>query len=50
MSSPGPQVEHLDDADCRRLLRGGDLGRLALVAGDRVDVFPLNYLVFDEDV
>ena len=50
MSSPGPQVEHLDNADCRRLLRGGDLGRLALVAGDRVDVFPLNYLVFDDDV
>ena len=50
MSSPGPQVEHLDDAECRRLLRSDDLGRLALVTGEGADVFPLNYLVFDDDI
>jgi len=50
MSRPGAQVEHLDDAACLRLLRSDDLGRLALVTGDRVDVFPLNYLVFDDDI
>lgn len=50
MTGASAQVEHLAAADCQRLLRGDNLGRLALIADDRVDVFPLNYLVFDDDI
>lgn len=43
-------VEQLDAEACQLLLRTHNLGRLALVAADRVDIFPVNYLVFDDDV
>jgi nitroimidazol reductase NimA-like FMN-containing flavoprotein (pyridoxamine 5'-phosphate oxidase superfamily) len=50
MSRPDAQVEDLDATECRRLLRSENLGRLSIVAAGRPDVFPLNYLVFDDDI
>lgn len=44
------EVEHLDADECQRLLRTDNLGRLALIVGARVDIFPVNYLVFDDNV
>lgn len=38
-------VRTLGDDASWELLRGGSLGRLAVVAEDGVDVFPVNYLV-----
>lgn len=43
-------IERLDADACQRLLRTNNLGRLALVAADRVDIYPVNYLMFDDDV
>jgi len=49
-SSKTGAIEQLDVEACQRLLRTNNLGRLALVAADRVHIFPVNYLVFDDDV
>jgi nitroimidazol reductase NimA-like FMN-containing flavoprotein (pyridoxamine 5'-phosphate oxidase superfamily) len=38
-------VRVLTDDACWELLRGETLGRLAVVADDGVDIFPVNYLV-----
>lgn len=43
LTSPG--VRTLTDDACWELLRGESLGRLAVVAADGVDMFPVNYLV-----
>lgn len=43
-------VEHLDREQCRRLLRTHELGRLALRRDETVDIFPINYLVFDDEL
>jgi len=50
MSGRTGELEHLDAETCRHLLRTNNLGRLAVVAADRVDIYPVNYLVFDDDV
>jgi nitroimidazol reductase NimA-like FMN-containing flavoprotein (pyridoxamine 5'-phosphate oxidase superfamily) len=39
------RVHTLSEDACWELLRGGSLGRLAVVAADGVDMFPVNYLV-----
>ena len=44
------EIEQLDADACQHLLRINNLGRLALVAADRVDIYPVNYLMFDDDV
>jgi len=44
-SLTAPGVRTLTDDACWELLRGESLGRLAVVAADGVDVFPVNYLV-----
>jgi len=44
------EVEQLDAEACQRLLRTDNLGRLALIVADRIDIFPVNYLVFEDDV
>jgi nitroimidazol reductase NimA-like FMN-containing flavoprotein (pyridoxamine 5'-phosphate oxidase superfamily) len=36
-------VERLSEDDCWRLLRGKNLGRLALAVGGEIDIFPVNY-------
>ena len=46
MTSP----DALDLERCRRLLRTHELGRLAVRRDDTVDIFPINYLVFDDEL
>lgn len=41
-------IEDLDIEQCRRRLRTHELGRLAIRRDDTVDLFPINYLVFDD--
>jgi len=54
MSNPGhipaerPWLEgmiELDDGECWQLLRGNEVGRLAVAIGEHPDIFPINYLV-----
>jgi uncharacterized protein len=42
------RFERLTEAECRALLAGGHLGRLALVDADGPVIFPVNY-VFERD-
>ncbi|CAN5180424.1 pyridoxamine 5'-phosphate oxidase family protein [soil metagenome] len=41
-------VEHLAPDACWSLLHSTDVGRLAVIRPDGVDIFPLNYRVHDE--
>jgi nitroimidazol reductase NimA-like FMN-containing flavoprotein (pyridoxamine 5'-phosphate oxidase superfamily) len=50
MTRPSREIEQLDAEACQHLLRTNDLGRLAIVGAGRVDIYPVNYLVFDDDV
>ncbi|HEU0206066.1 MAG TPA: pyridoxamine 5'-phosphate oxidase family protein [Pseudolysinimonas sp.] len=50
MTRPTADIEELDAQTCQRLLRTHNLGCLALVVADRVGIYPVNYLVFDDDV
>lgn len=43
-------VDKLDLERCRRLLRTHELGRLAVRRDDSVDIFPINYLVHDDEL
>lgn len=38
-------LEAIDEASCWRLLEAEVVGRLAVVVGRQVDIFPVNYLV-----
>jgi nitroimidazol reductase NimA-like FMN-containing flavoprotein (pyridoxamine 5'-phosphate oxidase superfamily) len=40
----------LDLERCRHLLRTHELGRLAVRREETVDIFPINYLVFDDEL
>lgn len=40
---PRSAVAELDERTCLAYLRGADLGRLAVVGADGVDIFPMNY-------
>jgi uncharacterized protein len=44
------EVEHMTADDCWSFLRSTDVGRLAVARRDGVDIFPVNYLVKDEQV
>lgn len=44
------EIEQLDAEACQRLLRTHNLGRLAIAGADRLDIYPVNYLVFDDEV
>lgn len=50
MTRTGSDVVELDAEQCWRLLRTHDLGRLAVVGASGADVFPLNYLIYDDGV
>lgn len=50
MAGVGEEVAVLDLEECRHHLRTNDLGRLAVLGRDRVDIFPVNYLFFDGDL
>jgi nitroimidazol reductase NimA-like FMN-containing flavoprotein (pyridoxamine 5'-phosphate oxidase superfamily) len=41
-------IEHIEHDECLELLRGDEIGRLAIVDGPRPMIFPVNY-VFDGD-
>jgi len=43
-------VDQLDQTECWRLLEHAHLGRLATSAGERVEIFPVNYLVRDASI
>lgn len=43
------EVEVLSEDECRRLLTGENLGRIAIVVDGRPHIFPVNY-AFDEGV
>jgi uncharacterized protein len=42
---PDPRIEELGDSECRELLAGRHLGRLALVDGRGPVILPVNYMV-----
>jgi nitroimidazol reductase NimA-like FMN-containing flavoprotein (pyridoxamine 5'-phosphate oxidase superfamily) len=42
--------DFLDVERCRHLLRTHELGRLAIRRDDTVDIFPINYVVFDDEL
>jgi hypothetical protein len=42
--------DELDLERCRHLLRTHELGRLAVRRDDSVDIFPINYLVHDDEL
>jgi uncharacterized protein len=43
-------VDELDGERCRHLLRTHELGRLAVRRDATVDIFPINYLVVDDEL
>ena len=45
--APVSAVEELDTVACWRLLAATDLGRIAVVVDDGVDIYPINYLTGD---
>jgi nitroimidazol reductase NimA-like FMN-containing flavoprotein (pyridoxamine 5'-phosphate oxidase superfamily) len=45
-----PEVRVFDSDECWRLLEAHALGRLAVRAGDGVDIFPINYLVHNRGI
>jgi nitroimidazol reductase NimA-like FMN-containing flavoprotein (pyridoxamine 5'-phosphate oxidase superfamily) len=46
METPtAPNVEELSVSECWALLRDVPIGRLALLGGDEIEIFPMNYLV-----
>lgn len=46
-ASTEPDIEQLPEDECWALLASTELGRLAVVADDGVDVFPVNFVVKD---
>lgn len=49
--APAPgELEELTPIECLALLAGDDFGRLAVRVGDGVDIFPVNYVVHDDQV
>lgn len=44
-----PPVTALSASECVALLRATPLGRIALAVGGEVDIFPINYVLDDED-
>jgi hypothetical protein len=43
-------MDVLTDEQCWELLRGQQIGRLATVVGGSVDIFPVNYIVHEEQI
>jgi nitroimidazol reductase NimA-like FMN-containing flavoprotein (pyridoxamine 5'-phosphate oxidase superfamily) len=50
MSGSDTGVVRLDVEECRHLLRTHNLGRLAVLGAERVEIFPVNYLLYGPDV
>jgi nitroimidazol reductase NimA-like FMN-containing flavoprotein (pyridoxamine 5'-phosphate oxidase superfamily) len=49
-ADPRTGLETLSDDECWQLLRRGELGRLAVAANGRPDIFPVNYVVDGDDL
>lgn len=43
-------IEHIEHDACLELLRGDEIGRLAIVDGPRPMIFPVNYVLDGEDI
>ena len=43
--TPCPPLRDLDRAECERLLRGSNFGRVVLVTPERPEIVPVNYVV-----
>ena len=43
-------IDELTRAECWRLLGNAHLGRLAISGAERIEIFPINYLVDDETI
>ncbi|TDN92247.1 pyridoxamine 5'-phosphate oxidase family protein [Microbacterium sp. BK668] len=50
MSDASESVRTLTDEECWERLRGQELGRLVTRVGDRIDIFPVNYVADGESV
>ena len=48
--SPGPGIEIFEDAECRRRLRAGGVGRIALRAEGAPEMRPVNFTLRDGNV
>lgn len=47
-STDRPRIESLDEAECWALLQRKEMGRLAVSANNKPDVFPVNFLIDGE--
>lgn len=43
-------MDVLTDEQCWELLRANQIGRLATVVGGSVDIFPINFIVYEEQI
>ena len=43
-SEPGPETDDLSVHDCWKYLRSASICRVAVLSGDRPDIFPVNYV------
>ena len=43
-SEPGPEPDDLSVHDCGKYLRSASICRVAVLSGDRPDIFPVNYV------
>lgn len=50
MLVPHVGLEVLDETECRALLAGSSLGRVAVTVGELPAIFPVNYALLDDDV
>ncbi|GAA2753967.1 pyridoxamine 5'-phosphate oxidase family protein [Amnibacterium kyonggiense] len=44
---PEERVEHLDEHECWRRLLANQVGRIAFMSEDRIEIVPINYVVRD---
>lgn len=49
MTEPATMLRHLSVDECWQAVRRSNVGRLAVIHGHRPDIFPVNYVVDDED-
>jgi nitroimidazol reductase NimA-like FMN-containing flavoprotein (pyridoxamine 5'-phosphate oxidase superfamily) len=49
-SSTHPRTEHLTSQECMALLTAAHIGRLAVVAAGRPEIYPVNHTVFDGEI
>ena len=50
MSSPTAHLDEISDEQCWLALRASVVGRLAVRSGEGVDVFPVNFTVYEQSI